>query len=573
MEANNKIAAALATSDPVIIGKWTFYADTLLLECDEKKTKLEPRSAYLLYYLAEKAGDPVSRDELTEKVWSGMVVGDEALTGAINKLRNAFGDDSHHPAVIKTIPKVGYQLIVDVEFSPSRVSVDNSNTGTDKKYAFAGFAVIGLLIIAGAYFLLERPGTSGESTSRETTVLELPDKPSIAVLPLTNMTGDSEQDFFSDGLSEDIITTIAQYPNLFVIARHSAWVYKDKQIKASQVGQELGVQYVLEGSVQQAGDVIRINVQLIDATTDHHIWAKKYDSEAQDYFELRDSVVQEIATTIGGSSGIIRHVAGQSAVRKDPRYLNAHEYFLKGKTLYRLYTREGIEQARKTFQDGIEKYPDYPTLYPPLGWMHYWDLSNGWSEDPEKSADEGLRLARKALSYSHATPEARFLAHWLVGKLSMWKHRDYELSLAEYDKAEMISPNEPDLKASKSEILTWAGKSEEALESVRGAMRLNPHYPVWYRKWLGFALYNSGQYQEAINVLKPIDKDWGDMLRWRAACYVNLGKLDEARLEIKKLLELNSRTTLSSLEKVLPYDNKQDLERELMNLRKAGLPE
>jgi tetratricopeptide (TPR) repeat protein len=260
-------------------------------------------------------------------------------------------------------------------------------------------------------------------------------------------------------------------------------------------------------------------------------------------------------------------------MRKYPRDLKAHEYFLKGKTLYRLFTRDGIEQARKTFQEGIEKYPDYPTLYPPLGWMHYWDLSNGWTDNPDHSVAEGLRLAHKALDSPHASPEARFLAHWLVGKLSLWKYKDYEVALAEYDKAEAISPNESDLKASKAEILTWAGKPEEALESVQEAMRLNPHFPIWYSKWFGFAFYKSGRYQEAIDVLKPIDKEWGDMVRWRAASYVNLGNLEAAQLEIKKLLKINPKTTLSSLEKVLPYKNSSDLERELLDLRKAGLPE
>lgn len=568
METNDHIAAALANSDPVTIGKWTFHADTLLLECSANRVKLEPRVAYLLYYLAEKAGSPVSRAELMDRVWSGVVVGDEALTGAINKLRNAFGDDSHHPEMIKTIPKVGYQLIADVEFSTSSGAEDKAEPVANKKLGYAGYALIGLLIVAGSFFLIERMASPENPTA-----LELPDKPSIAVLPFTNMSGDPEKENFVNGLSEDIITTIAQYPNLFVIARHSVWIYKDKQLKASQIGRELGVQYVLEGSIQQAGDRIRISAQLIDATTDRHIWAKKYDNPAEDYFDLRDIVVQEIAATIGGSTGLIRHVAGQKAMRKDPRDLKAHEYFLKGKTLYRLFTRDGIEQARKTFQEGIEKYPDYPTLYPPLGWMHYWDLSNGWTDNPDHSVAEGLRLAHKALDSPHASPEARFLAHWLVGKLSLWKYKDYEVALAEYDKAEAISPNESDLKASKAEILTWAGKPEEALESVQEAMRLNPHFPIWYSKWFGFAFYKSGRYQEAIDVLKPIDKEWGDMVRWRAASYVNLGNLEAAQLEIKKLLKINPKTTLSSLEKVLPYKNSSDLERELLDLRKAGLPE
>jgi tetratricopeptide (TPR) repeat protein len=270
---------------------------------------------------------------------------------------------------------------------------------------------------------------------------------------------------------------------------------------------------------------------------------------------------------------LIRHDAGQSAINKDSRNLRAHEYFLKGKNLYRLFTREGIDQARKTFEEGIKKYPDYPTLYPPLGWMHYWDLSNGWTTNPDHSVEEGLRLAQIAIDAPNATPEARFLGHWLIGKLSLWKYRDYQVALAEYDRAEAISPNEADLKASKAEILTWAGFPDKALESVRKAMRLNPHYPVWYSKWLVFALYGSVQYHEAIAVLIPIDKEWGDMVRWRAASYVKLGNVEAARSEIDKLLRINPEISLSHLKTVLPYENRSDMERELLDLRNAGLPE
>ena len=165
MEANDQIAAVLANSGPITIGKWTFYADSLLLECGDDSVKLEPRVAYLLYYLAEKAGTPVSRAELTDRVWAGMVVGDEALTTAINKLRNAFGDDSHHPEVIKTIPKVGYQLIADVASANPVQAGEKSESAENKKFVYAAYALSVLLIVTGAFFLLERPETSPESMS------------------------------------------------------------------------------------------------------------------------------------------------------------------------------------------------------------------------------------------------------------------------------------------------------------------------------------------------------------------------------------------------------------------------
>lgn len=194
MESNRKIAALLAASDPLTNGKWTFHADSLLLECSVNSVKLEPRVAYLLYYLAEHAGVPVSRAELTDHVWSGTVVGDDALTSAINKLRNAFGDDSHHPEVIKTIPKVGYQFIADVEFLPFTDGPVRAEPRSGKRFAVAGFALIGLIFATGPFFLLEPTQATRDSISTDHQAPELPDKPSIVVLPFTNMDADPSRE-------------------------------------------------------------------------------------------------------------------------------------------------------------------------------------------------------------------------------------------------------------------------------------------------------------------------------------------------------------------------------------------
>ncbi len=559
----------LATSPPVTIGKWAFHTDTLLLECADKKIKLEPRVAYLLYCLAEKAGVPISRAELMERVWSGMVVGDEALTGAINKLRSAFGDDSHHPEVIKTIPKVGYQLIADVEFSPSRGPVDNPELTPAKKYIFAGFAVISLFIVAGTFFLLERPGTYEESRP----ALELPDKPSIAVLPFTNMSDDPQQEYFVDGMTEDLITDISKIPDLFVIARNSVFTYKGKVTKVGQVAEELGVRYVLEGSVRRAGDQVRINAQLIDATTGGHIWADRYDGTYEDVFALQDKVTSKIVATLAIK---LTEIEQDQITHRETDNTAAYDFFLKGWEQYLLQTPESFRRAITLFEKAVELDPGYSRAYAALAatywqvWKRYWHRELGMESphDPLFRAEEYLVKAQQA-------PTSLALQ---VATAMLSQQGRHDEALAEGDRAITFDPNDANGYVALAGAYNLAGQPGRARGLVEKAIRLNPHFPPAYLYELGLAQFGEEDFDNAAvsldkaTTLNPDDR-WS--LRLLIATDGHLGRTRDAAKATKwaesswgGLDPLN----IGSVTFWYPFKERRDLERLVEGLQKAGVP-
>ena len=282
-----------------VIAGWSVDPPTLRIRKQEKEVKLEPKAMAVLVYLAERPGQVVSRQELEEAVWAGTVVGYDAISNAIIKLRKAFGDDAQNPQVIETIPKAGYRLIAGMEKASPATEGDvkeaaslpaDSDTGEHRESANVSAPSPGnriavniglpLVLLAGVamfWLYLQEPKIEAASTDRMS--FALPDKPSIAVLPFTNMSADPEQEYFVDGMTEDLITDLSKFSGLFVVARNSVFTYKDRAVKVGQIAEELGVRYILEGSARRSGEQVRINAQLIDALSGGHVWAERYDGE------------------------------------------------------------------------------------------------------------------------------------------------------------------------------------------------------------------------------------------------------------------------------------------------------
>jgi len=395
--------------------------------------------------------------------------------------------------------------------------------------------------------------------------LLLPDKPSIAVLPFVNLSSDPEQEYFSDGITEDLITDLSRLSGLFVIARNSTFTYKGKAVKVEEVGRELGVRYVLEGSVRKAGNRVRITAQLVDATTGHHLWAERYDRELIDIFALQDEIVQRIVTTLKlqltlWEKGVL--------VRKSTDNLEAYDYYLRGSEYYWRLTKEGNTQARQMLERAIELDPKYAAAYTALSYTHMIDWAWQWSLDPQ-TLERAFELAQKAVALDDALP----MAHSILGWVQCWK-KQHDQAVAEVERAIALDPNDADAYARLAHILKIVGRSEEAIEAMKKAMRLNPHHPPFYLFELGFAYYLTGRNEEAIAALKKSltsDPNFLPAHIGLTGIYSELGREKEARAEAAEVLRISPNFSLEVWRQNLVYKDLAVLERHLAGLREAVL--
>jgi adenylate cyclase len=395
--------------------------------------------------------------------------------------------------------------------------------------------------------------------------VKVPDKPSIAVLPFSNMSGDPEQEYFSDGITEDIITDLSKISGLFVIARNSTFTYKGKPVKVDKVGQELGVRYVLEGSVRKAGDRVRITAQLIDANTDGHLWAERYDRDLTDIFALQDEVTQKIVTALELKLTEDEH---ERLGHKETDNLEAYEYILRGTDYLNRTTAEANAEARQMFAKAIEIDSGYALAYSCLGRSHWMDWVWGWNPDPSL-LDRSGDLAKKAISLDESQP----LGHSLLGDFYLWK-RQHERAITELEKAITLNPNDADGLSTLGGIMSWAGRQGETIGLVKKAMRLNPVHPVWYEWNLGHATYMMGQYEEAIREFrKAIDRnpDYLPAYGYLALCYIELGREEDARVEAAEFRRISPQSPLEAWRQRLPYKDEAILARAMEGFRKAGL--
>jgi TolB-like protein/DNA-binding winged helix-turn-helix (wHTH) protein/Flp pilus assembly protein TadD len=339
------------------------------------------------------------------------------------------------------------------------------------------------------------PSVGGLSQIPDPEALPLPDKPSIAIMPFTNMSGDPEQEYFSDGLTDDLITALSRLSQLFVIARHSTFTYKGKAVKVQEVSRELGVRYVLEGSVRKTEDQVRINAQLVDATTGHHVWAERYDQPLKDIFTLQDEIVQKIVTTLKlqltlRAQGVL--------VRKATDNLQAYDYYLQGREYRNRFTKEANAQARQMYERAVALDPAYAEAYAELGWTYYVEWDFQWSQDPQ-ALERALALGQKAL----ALDDSLARTHGLLGFVYARKQQSAQ-AIVEGERAIALDPNNADGYALQAGVLLFASRSEDALQAIEQAMRLNPHYPAWYLQQLGNAYQQTGRYEEAIAAHKQL---------------------------------------------------------------------
>lgn len=398
----------------------------------------------------------------------------------------------------------------------------------------------------------------------------LPDRPSVAVLPFANMSGDPAQDYFSDGITEDVITALARFEGLFVIARNSSFAYKGRPVDVREVGRELGVRYVLEGSVQRGGDRLRITAQLIDAATGAHAWAERWDREVSDLFAVQDEIAGGIAAAIGaisGGRGVLREAELSREGRASPDELRAYDLFLRGIAAIDSFSKEGNARGRPLIEQALALDPSYGRAWGKLAFSHIFDFSARWSEDPTGSLDKAIAIAEAGV---RAAPGSSW-AHWALGSALSFKGRLAEAREA-YEQAVALNPNEADVVCDYGWLLGYLGDTKAGLERIAQAIRLNPHHPDWYMWNLGQVRFLAGDYVGALQALKRASPDFPPNHVFAAASHALLGREAEARAEVAAALKLSPSLTLANADGGRPF-RPEDRERFLRALRQAGLPE
>ena len=394
----------------------------------------------------------------------------------------------------------------------------------------------------------------------------LPDKPSIAVLPFANLSGNPEQEYFSDGLTEDIITALSKVQRLFVISRNSTFAYKRKSVKVQQVAEELGVQYVLEGSVQRAGDRVRITAQLIDAMKGHHLWAERYDRDLKDLFALQNEITMKILMALQ-----VKLVEGEQALvrARGTNNLEAYEKFLQGTEQHYLFTREAGVRARQLCEEAITLDKEYAAAYGLLSVVRLAEVRNRWTRSPSETMRQALEMAEKALTLDSKT----LIAQLAMGQIHMLK-REHEEAIVWGERAVSTYPNADNAHVFLAWFLTMGGRAEEAVPLLKQAIRRNPIPPGWYFMVLGNTFRMIGRFDEAIFELKKAVAYSPDELLAHvmlAAAYAEAGRLEKARVEAAEVMRIQRTFSLENYAKGMSYKNQTHSDRVVDALRKAGL--
>jgi adenylate cyclase len=470
---------------------------------------------------------------------------------------------------VKNIPKLvgAYRVLMEPRVTVAgKIKKEKSVLLWRRKSILAGAVALVLVVISALiwHFYFQTPPI--ELASVEKMAYPLPDKPSIAVLPFVNMSDDSEQEYFSDGITEEIITALSKVPDLSVIARNSSFTYKRKSVSIPTVGRELGARYVLEGSVRKANDKVRVTAQLIDAQTNSHLWAERYDRDLKDIFALQDEITMKILTAVR-----VKLTEGEQARLYGKRAKNLDSYMkvLEGRPYFYRFNRESNLQARQIFEEAIALEPENAHALTMLGWTYLMEVWFGSSESPSKVVDRAAELAQKAISLDDTIDSP----HSLLANVYLMK-RQFEMAIAEAERGVALSPNGADAQAHLGMILNYAGRREAAIASLEKAMRLNPIPPNWYLFSLGEAYFLAGEHEKALSAYEQVLRGYPDDIRaliGSTATYSLLGREEEARAKAAQILRMEPKFSLESFLKTLPFKNKADEELLFDSLHKAGL--
>ncbi|MFB1635255.1 winged helix-turn-helix domain-containing tetratricopeptide repeat protein [Pseudomonas sp. AP-1] len=494
-----------------------------------------PQVFDLLLQLVSHRDRVLGRDELLARVWNGKIVSESTITSHINAVRKAIGDTGEEQRLLRTVPRKGYRFVARVREACSTEAP-----------------------------VPTKPVSAPVGPS-------LPEKPSITVLPFQNLSGDPEQDYFADGMVEDIIAALSRIRWLFVIARNSSFTFKGQRVDVQQVGQALGVRYVLEGSVRKADKRLRITGQLIDATTGEHLWAERFEGRLDDLFELQDQMAESV---VGAIAPQLERAEIERAKRKPTDSLCAYDYYLRGTAKLHNGTREAVDQALPLFYQAIERDPDFASAYGMAAWCYFWRKLNGWMGDRTQEIAEGARLARLAVELGRDDAVALTRGGHALGHLA----GDLDGGIALLDRARLLNPNLAPAWFLGGMLRVLRGETQTAIDNLNHAARLSPLDPEMFRMEVGMSLahFFAGRFDEAVEWAEKALGNLPSLLAavaLLAASHALSGRMDSAYKAMLRLREQDPGLRVSALRQWMPIHRDEDLALFAEGLRLAGLPE
>ena len=494
-----------------------------------KPIAVEPQVFDLLIYLVQNCDRVVSKDDLIDSVWSGRVVSDSALTSRINAARRAIGDSGGEQKLIRTIARRGFRFVGAV-----RMQSNGDETAAP-------------------------PAELGEDQSLD---LPLAGPPAIAVLPFLNMSGDLEQEYFSDGISEDIITALCRYPSLFVIARNSSFAFKGRSMEVKQVGRALGVRYLLEGSLRRAGNRIRVTAQLVEAETGNHVWAVRYDRDLADIFVVQDEITEAVTIAVAPA---IAQAEQQRAMRKPPGNLDAWAAYQRGLWHLEKTTPNDNALADSYFRQAIDLDPNFPGGYTGLAYAH-----RRAAVRRGLPATESMETARSAVRLDPNDAEARVC----LGFMLLWQG-NLTGAFAESEAALTLSPNLASAHGLMGSVLNWSGQWARARATLENSIRLDPRNPHLSTRYNAVTIgyYLSGDYEAAIKAAKLSIRAYPERendYRWLAAALGQLGRVEEAREALEQAIAIAPAAFDGHVCTRVPWRRLEYHAHMLDGLRKAG---
>lgn len=509
-----------------------------------------PQVFDLLLHLLSNHDHVVSRDDLLQAVWSGRIVSESTITSHINAVRKAIGDTGEAQRLVRTVPRKGYRFIGEISACETGQAPQPNKPDTGERTP---------------------PVATPTPAHTPPATLVLPDKPSITVLPFHNLSGDPEQDYFADGMVEDIIGALSRIRWLFVIARNSSFTYKGRAVDVQGVGQELGVRYVLEGSVRKHGNKVRITGQLIDATTGTHLWAERFEGLLDNIFELQDQIAESV---VGAIAPQLERAEIERAKRKPTESLDAYDYYLRGTAKLHTGTQDAIEEALRLFYTAIELDPEFASAYGMAAWCHFWRKLNGWMNDRTQEIAEGARLARLAVELGRDDAVALTRGGHALGHLA----GDVDGGIALLDRARLLNPNLAPAWYLGGILRALRGEADAAIDNLTHATRLSPLDPEMFRMQVGMALahFFARRFDTAAQWAEKALGNLPSLLASAAllaASHAHAGRMDKAALAMQRLRELDPTLRIAKLKDWLPIQRAEDVALFAEGLRLAGLPE
>lgn len=547
-----------------ILGSYRFDAESGELRTLEGELRpLRAQSAQVLAALAQKANEVVTKGELFDAVWSGVSVTEDSLTQCISDIRKTIGDTDR--TILRTLPKKGYQLVaMPLETAADR-GVQENPASPRHRIALLPSAVFVLafcaLVIFGFRFV-----QNGDEGGFDTQLA------SIIVLPFVDLSPEENFQYFADGMSEDITTELSRWKELKVIARSSALTYKGKVLDVRQIADEMGVRYVLEGSVRRAGpDAVRINAQLIDGDTGAHVWADRFDETGSDVLTLQDRITSKLADTLGGSRGSIKAARYQAAWEKSKARLEEYDYYLRGHDIFYRFTPDAMKEARSIWQQGLEKYPESGLLKVKIGITYRVEARFGWVSDPVTSYELSERYLIEGMADPNLPSQGLRFGLWIRSLNAIEYHRDCDSGLGMIDRLLETYPFDAESLAFVGYVKASCGQVEEAGFYIDRALGRAPKPHPGEHNHFGLVRYRQGLFEDAVAHLRKSPQDPTTMATIIAS-HVALGEIDQAEELATQLVERFPILTPEALHALIPDEDRSVADSILKRMNTAGWP-